>query len=389
MSLWIPWEQADRLGRLLLLAALGFTTWALRRALAKPVEPADEHGQLPLDKVAAQALLLWLSLLVWNAFAELDFTERLLNGLALLLSAWFAAALGLRLLGRIRKAHWFYDWSWSGFSAVWLALIIRATLVEAYSIPSESMVPTLLISDHLFVSKTTYGWHVPFTQGRKLKYRDVKRGEIVIFIPPHVKQSYVKRCVGLPGDSVEVRGKRVFINGEPAEVPYSYGRLERVPEGSRAQLLDARDRYLAERLPVLQALQAQGRQAQAQAESQRTTWIGPLSTADGTYYLEASAVFQRVYGRLTDTPKVGELELWPKEASAPVAPGHQDWARERGLGNRDWFGPYTLQAGEYWMMGDNRDNSSDSRFFGPVREEALRGTPLVRYWPIARAGRIR
>jgi signal peptidase I len=59
---------------------------------------------------------------------------------------------------------------------------------------------------------------------------------------------------------------------------------------------------------------------------------------------------------------------------------------DRHLGNRDWFGPYTLASDEYWMMGDNRDNSSDSRYFGPVKAEALRGTPLLRYWPLDRLG---
>ncbi len=59
------------------------------------------------------------------------------------------------------------------------------------------------------------------------------------------------------------------------------------------------------------------------------------------------------------------------------------------MGNHDWFGPYTLKDGEYWMMGDNRDNSADSRYFGPVRWEALRGTPLFRYWPPSRMGLVR
>ncbi len=390
MTLWIPWELADRAGRLLLVAAVGFTAWAAQRALSKPAEPADPQGSLPLDRVAAQAGLLWIGLLVWNAFAEYDFTERLLNGLAVVFSLWFAGALALRLLRRIQKAHWFYDWSWSGFSAVWLALIIRASLVEAYSIPSESMVPTLLISDHLFVAKTTYGWKLPFREKRVLKFRDVKRGEIVIFVPPHSpKQSYVKRCVGLPGDTVEVRAKQVYINGQLAEVPYSYGRLEKLPPASLEPLQSAVRDYLGWRLPQLQALQAKGKAQQAQAEAQRTTWLGPLSTPDGTFYVEASAVFQRPYARLADQPQSGPLELWPKAARTPEGVGQIDWSRDHQLGNRDWFGPYTLAADEYWMMGDNRDNSSDSRYFGPVKEGALRGTPLVRYWPLDRAGRLR
>jgi signal peptidase I len=81
---------------------------------------------------------------------------------------------------------------------------------------------------------------------------------------------------------------------------------------------------------------------------------------------------------------VGSFEVWPKTLSTPA--GMLDWSRDQHLGNRDNFGPYTLKPGEYWMMGDNRDNSSDSRYFGPVPLENLRGTPLIRYWPLDRAG---
>ena len=97
----------------------------------------------------------------------------------------------------------------------------------------------------------------------------------------------------------------------------------------------------------------------------------------------------RVYARLADTPKPGKLEILPKDYKAPVpAPDSPQvyWTATMGLGNPDWFGPYTLKDGEYWMMGDNRDNSADSRYFGPVRWEALRGTPLFRYWPPSRMG---
>lgn len=384
MTLWIPWDQADRFGRLLLVAAAAFSAWAVQRALGKVQYEPDPHGELPLDRVAAQAGLLWLALLAWNLNAKLDFTERLLSGLAALFSAWFALALGLRLAKKIRLAHWFYDWSWSGFSAVWLALIIRATLVEPYNIPSESMVPTLRIADHLFVSKTTYGWKVPGIDKRVLKFRDVKRGEIVIFVPPHIPhQSYVKRCVGLPGDTVEVKAKRVYINGQLTEVPQAYGRLSGVPDPARPVLLQAVNAYMEKRLPELKAMAPE----KAQAHSQRTTWLGPLESAGSTYYIEAAAAYQRAYGRLLDQPKAGPLDLWPKEASTPADAVPLDWARDHKLGNRDWFGPYTLKPGEYWMMGDNRDNSSDSRYFGPVSEGALRGTPLLRYWPLDRLGR--
>jgi hypothetical protein len=148
-------------------------------------------------------------------------------------------------------------------------------------------------------------------------------------------------------------------------------------------MVEATQHYLAARLPQLKQLSA----ASAQLAAQQTTWLGPLTVPEGTYYVEAAAVGQRFYGRLADAPKIGHFELWPKDFHTP--PSIPDWSRDHGLGNRDNFGPYKLQAGEYWMMGDNRDNSSDSRYFGPVPEENLRGTPLIRYWPLDRAGTLK
>ena len=320
---------------------------------------------------------------LWNGFMEYDSTERFLYALAALFTVWFALALLLRTRGMINKKHSFHEWGEAGFSAVWLALIIRALLVEAYSIPSESMVPTLLIDDHLLVSKTTFGWPIPFGHGRIFKFRDVRRGEIVIFVPPNQpKVSYVKRCVGLPGDTVEVRDKILYINGRKAEVPYSYGRLTALAPASLKPLEDQREEFMAR--PVIVSLRSQG--DASLAAQYHTTWLGPFDLPAGTYYLEAAAAFVRPYARLLDLPAAGAFEVEPKGSVEPTVPSQPDWSRDHHLGNRDWFGPYKLGPDEYWMMGDNRDNSLDSRYFGPVNIEALRGTPLIRYWPLDRAG---
>jgi signal peptidase I len=323
---------------------------------------------------------------LWQQFLDYDSTERILYGLAVVFTLWTVLAVVLKF----DKKHWFRDWAEAGFTAVWLALGIRIVLVEAFEIPSESMVPTLLIKDHLLVSKTTFGWHIPGTHGRFLKFRDVKRGEIVIFVPPSApKQSYVKRCVGLPGDRVEVRDKRVFINGQPAELLTSYGRLAKVAPTALETLSARGQAYVSAHLPQVQALKASHRDAEALALAYQTYWDGPISLTAGTYYLEEAPLFVRAYARLTDTAQVGEFETYPQGYAEPKAPAgskQPTWTADHGLCNRDWFGPYTLAADEYWMMGDNRDNSSDSRYFGPVKAEALRGTPLVRYWPLDRLG---
>ncbi|HTB34977.1 MAG TPA: signal peptidase I, partial [bacterium] len=212
-------------------------------------------------------------------FMEYDFTERLLYGAAAVTTIWFVLAL----VSRKDKKHWFRDWGEAGFTAVWLALAIRALLVEAYEIPSESMVPTLLIQDHLLVSKTTFGWHLPFTHGRLLKFRDVKRGEIVIFVPPSApKQSYVKRCVGLPGDTVEVRNKLVYINGKLAELPTSYGRLTKVAPSALEMLSSQGRAYVDAHTPQIQALRTAGRVAEAARLGYQTTWLGPFQLGSGT-----------------------------------------------------------------------------------------------------------
>jgi signal peptidase I len=320
---------------------------------------------------------------LWNGFMEYDSTERFLYGLAALFTVWFALALLLRRRGLLNKKSSFHEWGEAGFSAVWLALIIRALVVEAYSIPSESMVPTLLIGDHLLVSKTTFGWPIPFGHGRILKFRDVRRGEIVIFVPPNQpKVSYVKRCVGLPGDTVEVRDKIVYIDGREAEVPYSYGRLTALAPASLKPLEEEREQYMAR--PDVVALRSEG--DVSLAEQYHTTWLGPFLLPAGTYYLEAAAAFVRPYARLRDLPAAGAYDTEPRGFVEPPVPAQPDWTRDHHLGNRDWFGPYKLGPDEYWMMGDNRDNSLDSRYFGPVGIEALRGTPLLRYWPLDRAG---
>ena len=304
-----------------------------------------------------------------------DGTEQILYGLAALFTVWFLLAV----ITRAEKKGTFREWGEAGFTAVWLALGIRILLVEAYSIPSESMVPTLLIKDHLVVSKLSFGWHIPKTHGRVLAFSHPQRGQIVIFVPPHEpKLSFVKRCVGLPGDTVEVRGKLVYINGQNAEFPYSFGRLVALAPDSQPALQQAYEQFKANVTP-----------SNAPGAGFQTTWLGPFQLPSGVYYEEAAPNFARVYARLIDMPKPGKLEMLDKSYKAPIPDADSpqpDWTATMHMGNRDWFGPYTLKDGEYWMMGDNRDNSADSRYFGPVRWEALRGTPLFRYWPPSRIG---
>lgn len=216
------------------------------------------------------------------------------------------------------------EWSETVFSAVLLASVVMYLFVQAFKIPSGSMENTFLIGDHLFVNKFIYGFRVPYTRTKLIKFRKVKRGDIVVFQFPsndprefqcggsQYGKDFIKRVVGMPGDTVEVRDGQLYLNGaRAADEPYT-------------QFLD-RFRY-------------------------------------------------------------------PK-ASDKVAPGdYQVYWENRMLGKmfseyiRDNFGPVTVPPGQYLVMGDNRDRSCDSRYWGAVPENLIKGKAWFTYWPPSRMG---
>ena len=166
------------------------------------------------------------------------------------------------------------------FVALILALVIRTFVVQAFKIPSESMVKTLLVGDHLLASKFSYGIKIPFTHTYIYKGDDPVKGDIIIFeYPNDPSVDYIKRIVGTPGDTIEVRNKQLFRNGEAVKESFI-----RFTEPDRIQ---------------------------------------------------------------------------------PV---------------RDNFGPVTVPADKYFVMGDNRDNSMDSRFWGFVDRSAIRAKAWRIYW---------
>ena len=106
-----------------------------------------------------------------------------------------------------------------------MALVIRAFLVQAFSIPSGSMQPTLLIGDYLLVNKFTYGIRNPLTNKVWIPISTPQRGDVVVFIfPQDPSKDYIKRVVGLPGDRIEYRNKRLTVNGQPAASAEAPGR---------------------------------------------------------------------------------------------------------------------------------------------------------------------
>jgi signal peptidase I len=173
--------------------------------------------------------------------------------------------------------------------AALLALAIRSFVIEPFKIPSGSMIPTLLVGDYVLVKKFAYGVRLPVTDTLLFEVGTPQRGDVVVFrYPDNPRQDFIKRIIGAPGDRVEIRENRVWVNGQP---------LDRIPQGTFEY--------------------ADG--AGAGVSAQRYTEISP----DGAEY----TIIRLASG---------------------VPPGSGD-------------GVWLVPEGHYFMMGDNRDNSQDSR----------------------------
>jgi len=167
--------------------------------------------------------------------------------------------------------------------AILIALFIRTFIICAYKIPSESMKPTLLIGDHILVNKFIYGVKIPLLRTTVIPMKQPQQGDIIVFIYPHDRsKDFIKRVIGVAGDKIEIRNKKIFINDKEFSDPY------------------------------------------------------------GTY------TDTRVYLDITQP--------------------------------RDNFGPVTVPEKSLFVMGDNRDNSMDSRFWGFVNLRDVEGKAFIIYW---------
>jgi len=197
----------------------------------------------------------------------------------------------------------------SWFWVIVAFLLIEGTLVQARVIPSGSMERTVLVGDHLIVSRFGYDAGIPFTGWHVPLWRNPKRQQIIVFKAPLPDQGYpdfIKRVVGLPGDHLKIIGGQVYVNGVPLNEPYAV----HYPDAAS---------YASENYPP-----------------------NDIDAMDG---------------RLTPE--------WTQEMSTHVVNGE-----------------LVVPPNEYFMMGDNRDNSNDSRFWGFVPRENIIGTPLIIYMSI-------
>jgi signal peptidase I len=209
-----------------------------------------------------------------------------------------------------------------------MALFGMTFITQAVKVPTGSMLNTILVEDHLMVNKFLLSPH-PSLLDNILPYREIRRGDIVVFkYPENPEENYVKRVIGLPGDEVRVRGTKVFINGKE------------LPENK------------------LFALSSMDLKADLQPE-------GPARTAEGASYsvyytqtTEADDAIEEKESIFDDVYHGGERSRFATEQ------------------------PYVVPADNYFCLGDNRDNSLDSRFWGPVPRENVVGRAMFVYWSI-------
>lgn len=213
--------------------------------------------------------------------------------------------------------------------AIFLALTIRWAFMEAYVIPSGSMLPSLLIRDHIFVNKFVYGLRIPFSESWLHKFRMPKRGEVIVFKFPEDKSTfYIKRVVGLPGDTVMFKEGRIYINNEQVELTSPLSAA--VPEGANQPA----------------TVEATGNFA----------WLRDQDFQEGTPM---------------DT--VSDYEHW-REKLGDI--DHDVLLRKGFYMNEPPFGPVTVPPNSLFVMGDNRNRSRDSRAWGFVPEENILGRAM-------------
>ena len=202
-----------------------------------------------------------------------------------------------------------WDWTRSLFFALILFLVVRTILVEAFKIPTSSMERTLLVGDFLLVNKAVYGADVPLLGMKLPAWREPHRGDVVVFNPPHDPlKNYVKRVVGVPGDTLEMRDKALYVNGVEMHEDY-------------ARHID---------------------RSGADAVHPNMTW-------------QRNHLLARASGRA-------------RSRSGDYRPSRDNW------------GPIAVPESSFFVLGDNRDNSEDSRYWGFVSRGAIRGQPWIVYF---------
>ncbi len=233
------------------------------------------------------------------------------------------------------------EWFEALIIAAIFATVLRVFVVESYRIPTGSMENTLLAGDFLFVNKYVYGPKVPFTEIRLPGVDKVNRGDIIVFkFPKDRSLNYIKRCVAISGDTLEIHSQQLMINRKLVPLPpHAQFIGQRVPAGEGDYMVFPqfsnfnKDNYGPIRIPRK----------------------GDIIRLDATTFpLYSSLVADEGH----------EVSLQGREVFVDGSPTRQ----------------YTVRENYYFAMGDNRDNSLDSRFWGFLPEKDLVGQALMVYW---------
>jgi len=309
------------------------------------------QGGLDWEMIAMVAAAGSAAIIVWDFIASRGAAERSETRKGLLEVAWpvlFIAVMGLLLkftdfaavlllAAFITGLIWLFDAQWARkrrtsdvpepvvvdmarafFPVIVVVFLIRSFWVEPFKIPSGSMKPTLLVGDFILVNKYTYGIRLPVLNRKIVDINPIRRGDVVVFrYPADPSVDYIKRVVGLPGDKVVYRGKRLTINGEQVKVT------------GTGFYTDAELNYL--RLP---------------------TFLEKLGE------------------------KSHQMMIVPAQPPVDLAQVRQFPQRGNCEYNDDGFS-CTVPAGHYFMMGDNRDQSSDGRYWGFVPDDHIKGRAFL------------
>ena len=235
-----------------------------------------------------------------------------------------AVALADRLVFAQRRAPderepWWIEYPKSFFPVLLIVFLLRSFVAEPFKIPSSSMRPTLVVGDFILVNKFTYGFRLPIIEQKLIPMGDPQRGDVVVFrYPVNPSQDFIKRVVGVGGDEVVYRDKKLTVNGRP---------LPQAP--------------------------------------------------DGTYSYVEGLRFETT-NRRTETADTGsggkDYEIAENPNAPPVYPQNvRPFPDRQNCDYNDRGFTCRVPAGHYFMMGDNRDNSDDSRYWGFVPDDHIRG----------------